>query len=213
MKENILEIAFQLFLKNGFAEVSTNEIIREANVTKGCFYHYFKSKEELIYDVIVMYLYPYLESPIKALEEKNNQLDILQSIHFCYTFMPKLVIETKQNISFRQIQFLIYEGIKKYVYLAKKSCECSRKQRFLLKELLERGKKEGIVSSKIDTDTYATTMIALRDGMIALHILDNSIDTKEKWESTFQEIWKEIKVTSQDEYANRGGYLYAKTMS
>ena len=215
MKKNILEIAFQLFLKNGFAGVSTNEIIREANVTKGCFYHYFKSKEDLIYDVIVIYLYPYLESPVKVLEEKNvkcKQLDILQNIHFCYTFMPKLVLETKQNISFREIQFLIYEGIKKYVYLAKKSCECSRKQRFLLKELLEIGKKEGIISSKIDTDTYATTMIALKDGMIALHILDSSIDTKEKLESTFKAIWSEIKAVPQTENNNGGGYLYAEAV-
>ncbi len=56
-------------------------------------------------------------------------------------------------------------------------------------------------------------MMALKDGMIALHILDNSIDTKEKWESTFQTIWQEIKLTSQVEYVNRGGYLYEKTMS
>lgn len=215
MKKNILEIAFQLFLKNGFAGVSTNEIIREANITKGCFYHYFKSKEELIHDVIVMYLYPYLESPIKELEEKNmkcKQLDVLQNIYFYYTFMPKLVLETKQNISFREIQFLIYEGIKKYVYLAKKSCECSRKQRFLLKELLEIGKKEGIISSKIDTDTYATTMIALKDGMIALHILDSSIDTKEKLESTFKAIWSEIRTMPQTENNNGGGYLYAEAV-
>ena len=216
MKKNILETAFQLFLKNGFAGVSTNEIIREANVTKGCFYHYFKSKEDLIYDVIVIYLYPYLESTIKALEEwktEQKEFDIFKSIHFCYTFMPKLITKTGEIIPFREIQFLIYEGIKKYVYLAKKSCDCSRQQRFLLKNLLDEGKKQGIISAKIDTDAYATTMMALKDGMIALHILDNSIDTKEKWESTFQEIWKEIKVTSQDEYANRGGYLYAKTMS
>ena len=125
MKKNILETAFQLFLKNGFAGVSTNEIIREANVTKGCFYHYFKSKEDLIYNVIVIYLYPYLESTIKALEKwrtEQKELDVFKSIHFCYTFMPKLVTETGKMIPFREIQFLIYEVIKKYVYLAKKSC-------------------------------------------------------------------------------------------
>ena len=74
-------------------------------------------------------------------------------------------------------------------------------------------KKKRVISAKIDTDAYATTMMALKDGMIALHILDNSIDTKEKWESTFQTIWQEIKLTSQVEYVNRGGYLYEKTMS
>ena len=77
---------------------------------------------------------------------------------------------------------------------------------------MERGKKEGIVSSKIDTDTYATTMIALRDGMIALHILDSSIDTKEKWESTFRTIWSEISIMPEIENNNGGGYLYAEAV-
>lgn len=210
MKKNILKMAFQLFLKNGFAGVSTNEIIRETNITKGCFYHYFKSKDDLIYNVIVMYLYPYLESSIQTL--KNKEFSIVQSIYYWYTFMPKLTLEIGENVSFREIQFLIYEGIKKYWYLAKKSCECSQKQHFLLKELLEKGKREGIISAKIDTDVYATTMIALKDGMVALHILDSSIDAKEKWESTFRVIWSEMKAMPQTENSNEGGYFYAKAV-
>lgn len=209
MKKNILKTAFHLFLKNGFAGVSTNEIIKEANVTKGCFYYYFKSKENLIYEVITTYLYPYLESPVKALEKQKIKQDVFESIHFCHTFMP--ILETEE-FSFREIQFLIYEGIKKYIYLQKKSCECSRKQRLLLQNLLEQGKKEGIISKKIDAQQYATTMMAIKDGMIALHILDNSIDTKEKWESTFQTIWTEIKAMPENENTNRGGYFYAKTV-
>lgn len=214
MKKNILETAFLLFLKNGFAGVSTNEIIREAKVTKGCFYHYFKSREDLIYDVIVMYLYPYLESPVKALqqwEKEQIELDIVEGIHFYYTYMPTLTVDIGENVSFREMQFLIYEGIKKYSYLEKKSCDCSREQRFLLKELLERGKREQVIDKRIDASSYAMSMIALKDGMVALHILDNSINTKEKWESTFQAIWSEIKATPQTERSNRGGYLYAET--
>ena len=214
MRKNILETAFLLFLKNGFAGVSTNEIIREAKATKGCFYHYFKSREDLIYHVIVTYVYPYLESPVKAFqmwEREQKKLDVLEEIHFCYTYMPKLTMEIEENVSFREMQFLIYEGIKKYNYLEKKSCKCSREQRVLLKELLEKGKKEKIIDKRIDTNSYATTMIALKDGIVALHILDSSIDTKEKWESTFQVIWSEIKAVPQIEKGNRGGYFYAKT--
>lgn len=213
MKKSILETAFLLFLKNGFAEVSTNEIIREAKTTKGCFYHYFKSREDLIYHVIVTYVYPYLESPVKALqqwEKEQEELDVLEAIHFCYTYMPKLTMEIGENVSFREMQFLIYEGIKKYNYLEKKSCKCSQEQRFLLKELLEKGKQQKVIDKRIDANSYATTMIALKDGIVALHILDSSIDTKEKWESTFQVIWSEIKEVPQIEKSDRGGYFYAR---
>ena len=55
-------------------------------------------------------------------------------------------------------------------------------------------------------------MIALRDGMIALHILDSSIDTKEKWESTFRTIWSEISIMPEIENNNGGGYLYAEAV-
>ena len=38
-EQEILELAFLLFLEKGFSEVSTNEIIREAGLTKGGFYY------------------------------------------------------------------------------------------------------------------------------------------------------------------------------
>ena len=37
----ILEMAFAMFLEKGFSEVSTNELIREAGLTKGGFYYVF----------------------------------------------------------------------------------------------------------------------------------------------------------------------------
>ena len=40
-EEHILETAFRLFLKKGFSDISTNEVIREAETTKGGFYYCF----------------------------------------------------------------------------------------------------------------------------------------------------------------------------
>lgn len=211
-KQYILEMAFRLFLKNGFCAVSLNEVIREADVTKGCFYHYFKGKEALIYDVIVTYLYDYLKSPLEAFQnwaKQQKNMDIAEALHFCYTFMPELILESGERIPFREVQFLIYEGMKHYDYLQRESCICSRKQRILLKELLEKAKQQRLVQRDIDTEEYATTIMALRDGMIALHILDSSIDTKQKWESTFLSIWNKIKTEQNQMICHKEGYLYA----
>lgn len=43
--DNILGVARDLFLNRGFSATSVDEICRKAKITKGGFFHYFKSKE------------------------------------------------------------------------------------------------------------------------------------------------------------------------
>ncbi len=46
-KEDLLNAAEELILAKGFSATSVDEICRAAKLTKGSFFHYFKSKEEL----------------------------------------------------------------------------------------------------------------------------------------------------------------------
>ena len=46
-RDGLLEAANQLMLAKGFTATSVEEICREAGVTKGSFFYYFRSKEEL----------------------------------------------------------------------------------------------------------------------------------------------------------------------
>jgi AcrR family transcriptional regulator len=47
-REELLNCAQALFLARGYDDVSLNEVIAEAGVSKGAFYHYFPSKEALL---------------------------------------------------------------------------------------------------------------------------------------------------------------------
>ena len=51
-KEEILDVAEQLFAAKGFDNASTNDIIREIGIARGILYHHFASKEEIL-DAIV----------------------------------------------------------------------------------------------------------------------------------------------------------------
>lgn len=46
-KQKLLDAAQELFLIKGYGASSVDEICQKAKVTKGSFFHYFKSKEEL----------------------------------------------------------------------------------------------------------------------------------------------------------------------
>lgn len=56
LKEHILETAQKLFLQKGFKGVTMNELVEAAGLTKGAFYHYFKSKEQVFEEVVLAFL-------------------------------------------------------------------------------------------------------------------------------------------------------------
>ena len=51
-KQNILETAMRLFAEKGLENVNVEDVVKEVGVTRGAFYHYFKSREELIGSVM-----------------------------------------------------------------------------------------------------------------------------------------------------------------
>ena len=51
-RTEIIETAERLFLQHGYEETSVESIIKEIGIAKGTFYHYFKSKDELL-DVLM----------------------------------------------------------------------------------------------------------------------------------------------------------------
>ena len=46
-RDTILNVALTQFSRNGYENASVNKIIKDANTSKGNFYHYFENKEEL----------------------------------------------------------------------------------------------------------------------------------------------------------------------
>jgi len=51
-RDEIVAVAFKLFAQKGYSRVSVNEIINEAGISKGCFYTYFASKQEVFFAIV-----------------------------------------------------------------------------------------------------------------------------------------------------------------
>ena len=53
-KQELLKIAYDMFLSRGYGNTSVDEIIAQAQIAKGTYYYYFPSKEKMLEDVIEM---------------------------------------------------------------------------------------------------------------------------------------------------------------
>ena len=51
-REQLLDAAGTLFMQKGYGETTTDEIARKAGLTKGALYFHFKSKEDLLFELV-----------------------------------------------------------------------------------------------------------------------------------------------------------------
>ena len=59
-KQELLEIAFRQFLRQGYEKTSIRSIVGEVNGEVGMFYHHFASKEEIFNAVLEQYNLTYI---------------------------------------------------------------------------------------------------------------------------------------------------------
>ncbi len=79
-KNEILDAAKEMFFSTGYEKVSIQQIISKVQIAKGTFYYYFKSKIDLLDDLVKRELDPLLtlinevrnENSISAIEKLNN---------------------------------------------------------------------------------------------------------------------------------------------
>ncbi|GIU11224.1 MULTISPECIES: TetR/AcrR family transcriptional regulator [unclassified Shewanella] len=79
-RQHIIDSGYSLISSKGFSNVGLSQILKFADVPKGSFYHYFKSKEQFGEEIINSYFKTYLSS-IDSLFSADNScgLDRLMS--------------------------------------------------------------------------------------------------------------------------------------
>ena len=80
MKDRIKEQSIRFFEKKGFSETSIQDIVAALNVTKGTFYYYYSSKEQLLMDIHREYIDDLLQRQRKIIDSDTSQKDKLKGI-------------------------------------------------------------------------------------------------------------------------------------
>ncbi len=67
-KQELLDIAYRMFISKGYENTSVDDIIAEAGIAKGTYYYYFESKEQMLEEVIGMMIDKETEAAASILE-------------------------------------------------------------------------------------------------------------------------------------------------
>lgn len=159
-KKKIIDTAFELFSTHGYSEVSVNDIVKAADISKGGFYTYFKGKQDIFIEILNL--------------SDDKKMHLASEIANCKSITEKL----KMYITYR-LKNLMCEENRKWVKFAiefwatvKKDGEIDNinSERFEsytkdIKSIIEEGIQRGEFKSSIDKNSIVYLLISMIDGM------------------------------------------------
>lgn len=161
-KNLILKSAQICFAEKGFRETTVDDIVEHSKTSKGTIYIYFKSKEEIYFELI---------------EEKfGNSLEhYFSSVRKLETAEQKLryIIQLQKNIEFtEEEQRFIMLQIETNIYLLRKDNSeqfmierLDRVSKFL-EEIINEGITTGEFNKEIHAPTFSKMFWSIQDGLI-----------------------------------------------
>lgn len=96
-KQDILETAMRLFAEKGLENVKVEDVVKEVGVTRGAFYHYFKSREELIAGVMYKSFEENDDNPY-LLAYKQKGLNALEKLRFAAKLSLHSHLDTSESM-------------------------------------------------------------------------------------------------------------------
>jgi len=164
-KEKFLDTALRLMLVKGYTATTVDEICAEAGLTKGSFFHYFKSKEDLGKAVLDRYV-------SKAYKDEQDaglfdEPDPLKKIYGYLDYIVSMNKSPGHQIgcllgNFAQVLSDTHQEIRLL---------CDRHFSWwagLLKKALDDAKARYVPNKKIDTQGLAEHVIAVIEGSLIL---------------------------------------------
>lgn len=108
-KQELLKIAYNMFLNKGYDNTSIDDIINEAKIAKGTYYYYFESKEATLEEVINMMINDEITS---AKEILNMPISIPEKLVGIITSLrPKINEEEIKNTLNKKENVVMHEKI------------------------------------------------------------------------------------------------------
>ena len=151
-KKELLKIAYDMFLAQGYENTSVDEIIERAQIAKGTYYYHFQSKERMLEEVIDMMI----DSEAKMAEQIiTMDIPVPQKIVMMITSMkPTEAEQPIKNALFQPENVLMHHKVRKKLITVITP---------LLSEVIKEGVNEGIFECDNVTERVKMLLI-ISDG-------------------------------------------------
>lgn len=192
-REHILNVAFKLFLQKSFKEVTLREIVEKTGMSKGAFYHYFTSKEQLFLELVNNVLSSVLDVPYDSFSKASLYNFYIDYINYYTENLKRQNNGEKGNVANFNYISLIFDAIKLFPDFQEKLLESKQAQLNAWKEIIHAARAKGEIRSTMTDEEIAYMFINSSGGVEMNSIFKGSskdigISLVNLWDSFYKQL-------------------------
>lgn len=189
-KEHILNVSFRLFLQKSFKEVTMQEIVEKTGMSKGAFYYYFESKEQLFLEVVDYFTAEF------AMDYSKLSKDSLYQFYHDH-------IKHDANIAFLQDRMngesgfnfyaLLFDAMKCFPAFRNKVLAALQAELKAWQEIVHIARAKGEIKSHMTDEQIAYLFISINDSVGVRNVMSGTIKNVPEallaaWDGLYQDL-------------------------
>jgi TetR/AcrR family transcriptional regulator, transcriptional repressor for nem operon len=193
-KEHILNAALSLFLRKSFKEVTMKELVEKTGMSKGAFYHYFESKEQLFLEVANNILELGNIDYNKFSKESLYKFykDYIAHMTNVSESLLKSIIGKDNNMGLNYFA-LIFDAIKLFPSFREQMLESLHVEINAWKEIVSIARNSGEIKSPMSDEQIGSMFVYSNDGVGMRNIMKGSSEftmssLSDLWDSFYEEL-------------------------
>mgnify|MGYP003440149563 FL=1 len=164
-RDKILLKAIELYMIEGYANVSITDLQAALNMGRGTLYYYFKDKDELFQEAVEVFL---IQPKQRALNRVHPTVTIPEMIEAMLYYLKQLQdvyiqVENK-NINVSNVVTVMYTAYSKFPELYKKARRLYEQEFNLWTQAIKNSMRAGAIRGNVPIETTAHMFLHIKDG-------------------------------------------------
>jgi AcrR family transcriptional regulator len=164
-KEKILLKALELYMVEGYANVSITDLQAALNMGRGTLYYYFKDKDELFQEVVDQYLIRPKHRALERVKDTATLPEMIDAMLYYTNLLKEFYDQVEnKNINTSNVVTVMYTAYSRFPDLYRKARRLYERELNLWIQAIKNSMRAGEIRGNVHIETVAHMFLHIKDG-------------------------------------------------
>ena len=164
-RDKILLKALELYMVEGYANVSITDLQAALDMGRGTLYYYFKDKDELFQEVVDMFLIKPKQRALERVRETGRIPDMIDAMLYYLNQLQEFYNQVEnKNINTSNVVTVMYTAYSRFPELYKKARRLYEYELSLWIQAIKNSMHNGDIRGNVPIETTAHMFLHIKDG-------------------------------------------------
>lgn len=164
-RDRILLKALELYMIEGYSNVSITDLQAALDMGRGTLYYYFKDKDELFQEVVDMFLIKPKQRALERVKENATIPDMIEAMLYYLDQLKEFYDQVEnKNINTSNVVTVMYTAYSKFPELYKKARKLYEYELNLWIQSIKGSMRAGVIRGNVPIETTAHMFLHIKDG-------------------------------------------------